>query len=176
MPRTLVVIFIALAANAGVLAAEDSAPAVRLVTIDAIAKDKSVLPQSGAISTGQPDAAVLETVAQAGYVAVVDLRTDEEDRGFDEVTVIRDLGMEYVSFPIASKDEINFENAARLDSILAEFDGPVMVHCGSGNRVGALIALRESNKGASTEDAIAAGKTAGMTRLEPVVRERLQEK
>ena len=65
------------------------------------------------------------------------------------------------------------QNAANLDQILSDYDGPVLVHCGSGNRVGALLALRQSLLGADDEDALAYGKSAGLTGLEPVVRARL---
>jgi hypothetical protein len=39
-----------------------------------------------------------------------------------------------------------------------------------------LYALREKLAGATDEEALAKGKAAGMTRLEAVVKERLQEK
>jgi hypothetical protein len=49
-----------------------------------------------------------------------------------------------------------------------------MVHCASGNRVGALLALRANRlEGASPEDALELGLDAGLTRLEPAVREAL---
>ena len=70
----------------------------------------------------------------------------------------------------------SFEKANELDRILAEIDGPVMIHCGSGNRVGALMSLRASINGADDETAVEAGKQTGLTRLEPTVRERLQER
>ena len=69
---------------------------------------------------------------------------------------------------------ISFENAERLDSLIEQYDGPVLVHCGSGNRVGALLALRESLNGASDEEALEYGREGGMTRLEDVVKERLE--
>jgi hypothetical protein len=49
------------------------------------------------------------------------------------------------------------------------------MHCGSGNRVGAVLALRQSLNGASDEESIQYGKDAGLTRLEDVVRERLDD-
>ena len=82
--------------------------------------------------------------------------------------------MEYVSLPIAGATAVNFENATRLDEYLAGFDGPVMIHCGAGNRVGALLALRQSLKGDDDETAIAYGKAGGLTLLEPRVREVLE--
>jgi protein tyrosine phosphatase (PTP) superfamily phosphohydrolase (DUF442 family) len=70
---------------------------------------------------------------------------------------------------------MSFATAEKLDAILAEADGPVLVHCGSGNRVGALLALRASINGASDEEALELGRQAGLTRAEAVVLERLDE-
>jgi protein tyrosine phosphatase (PTP) superfamily phosphohydrolase (DUF442 family) len=78
--------------------------------------------------------------------------------------------------PLSSADSISLENARHLDEILSGYDGPVLVHCGSGNRVGALLALRQSLRGADDAEALAYGKSAGLTGLERVVRARLAEK
>ena len=129
----------------------------------------------GVTSAGQPSEAALEVFADAGYVAVIDLRHPDEDRGFNAESVVDELGMHYVSLPIASGDAVNFDNARKLDEVLAEFDGPVLVHCASGNRVGALFALRARLNGASEEVALQHGREAGLTRLEGTVRERLAE-
>ena len=148
-------------------------PVVTL-TAPQILGQPSELPASGLVSTGQPDAAVLKAAADAGYVAVVDFRLPEEDRGMDEKGVAEGLGMTYVAFPIGAPDTVTFENAAALDKILAGFDGPVLMHCASGNRVGALLALRAKANGASSEQALEIGKQGGLTRYEKVVRERLE--
>ena len=71
----------------------------------------------------------------------------------------------------AGTDGVTFENSSKLEEYLASFDGPVVVHCGGGNRVGALLALRQSQKGDDDETAVAYGKKGGLTRLEPKVRE-----
>jgi len=62
-----------------------------------------------------------------------------------------------------------------LDILIAEADGPVLVHCGSANRVGALLALRKSMAGADDEAALEYGRKGGMTSLEPRVKEALTE-
>lgn len=158
------------------LADSSGADAVVLVSIDEIREGKGDLSAKKTVSAGQPDSEVLAKFAAAGYVAVIDLRTDKEDRGFDEPVTVMGLGMSYVSMPIDSETDITFEKAAELDKILSGFDGPVLVHCGSGNRVGALFALREKARGATDEEAMAAGKVAGLTRLEPVVKKVLETK
>jgi uncharacterized protein (TIGR01244 family) len=146
------------------------------VAIDQVNSSDELKPVDGITSSGQPNADHFALVAEAGYVAVVDMRGEAEDRGLDEAAVLDEVGMQYVSLPLSSPDAISFENAAKLDEILAGYDGPVLLHCGSGNRVGALLALRESLNGASNEDSLAYGRSAGMTGLEPVVRSRLAEK
>jgi len=132
-------------------------------------------PADGITAAGQPNEAEFKELADDGYAAVIDLRSAGEDRGLDEETTVEGLGMEYIALPIDGRDAINFDNAKKLDEILSQYDKPVLVHCGSSNRVGALFALRENMNGASDEDALAFGKSAGMTSLESTVRTRLEE-
>lgn len=133
-----------------------------------------VAPLDGITSAGQPDEAALKVFSKSGYAAVIDLRTEGEDRGLDEQAVVEELGMEYVSLPIGH-DGITFENAKALDKLISSYDEPVLVHCGSANRVGALLALRASLDGADDETAIAMGKAGGLTGLEPQVKKVLEE-
>lgn len=156
-----------------VLNAEETMPVH--VDIDTVTQGSDLRPVDGITSAGQPDAAQFRAVADAGYVAVIDMRGAGEDRGLDEAALLKELGMDYIELPVTSADAINMQNAARLGQILSEYDGPVLLHCGSGNRVGALLALRESLNGASDEAALVYGRSAGMTGLEPVVRARLAE-
>ena len=134
-----------------------------------------VSPVDGVTSSGQPDVAALRVFAESGYVAVVDLRGPGEDRGFDHSYAVEEFGMSYVSLPIEGRGAITFDNARKLDEILAEFDGPVLVHCRSGNRAGALLALRASLHGDDDEAALTLGKEAGITvpGVEAAVREAL---
>ena len=135
----------------------------------------AVTPVAGITPAGQPNAATLEVFAKSGYAAVIDLRTADEDRGLDEQAVVEGLGMQYVTMPIGSKG-ITFKNAEALDKLLAEYDEPVLLHCNSSNRVGALLALRAARKGASDAEALEIGRRAGLSSLEPLVRQRLSEK
>ena len=146
------------------------------ITIDQIRSDSSILVGARLVSTGQPDEEILAAARQAGFVAVIDMRTESEDRGIDEQAAVEAQGMKYLLLPVSGADDVTFDNAAALDDMLAGIDGPVLMLCASGNRVGALIALRASLHGADAESALEAGKAAGLTRLEPVVADRLQEK
>lgn len=132
-------------------------------------------PAEGLTAAGQPNLAGLRELADGGYAAVIDLRTAGEDRGLNEETAVEELGMDYVFLPIAGRGGINFENAEKLDQILNNYDGPVLIHCASSNRVGALLAMREKLNGAGDEDALAFGRSAGMTSLETTVKAKIAE-
>jgi uncharacterized protein (TIGR01244 family) len=146
------------------------------VDLDKVVSTRVVQPVDGISSAGQPDKAAFKVFAEQGYTTVIDLRTKDEDRGLDEAVIISDLGMDYVVFPIEKIEEINFDNAGKLDELIAASKGPVLVHCASGNRVGALLALRRSLDGADDATVIAYGKEGGMTGLEDHVRDTLSKK
>ena len=145
------------------------------VDLQAVVASGDVAPVDGISTAGQPDEAALKVFAERGYAAVIDLRTAQENRGLDEQAVVAGLGMDYRLLPIADPSEINFDNARRLDELLQQYDAPVLIHCGSANRVGALLALRASLNGADDESALQAGKDGGLTGLEQRVREALSE-
>lgn len=130
---------------------------------------------AGDIAGGQPSEDDLALLAEKGFVAVIDLRGEDEDRGFDEAAVAAANGLDYTPLPISGAAAINTENALKLGELLDAHDGPVLVHCGSSNRVGALVALLEAERGAASDAALEAGRAAGLTneRLEGIVRERL---
>ncbi|MDJ0908373.1 MAG: sulfur transferase domain-containing protein [Woeseiaceae bacterium] len=167
--------FVSLFMSATAFAGDHDAVKSLSVDMDAVVEAGAVQPVDGVTSSGQPSEEALQVFSDSGYVAVIDLRGESEDRGMEnQQAVVEELGMDYVALPIASRDGVSFENAERLDSLLEQYDGPVLVHCGSGNRVGALLALRESLNGASDEEALEYGREGGLTRLEGLVEERLQ--
>ena len=170
-------LLVLLAVAFGVAADETELGAVTSlkVDLDQVVELGTVSAVDGITSSGQPDKAALEVFADVGYATVIDLRGASENRGFEEAAAVEELGMHYVVLPIESKDAISFENARKLDALLEEYPGPVLVHCGSGNRVGALLALRASLDGADDESALAEGRKGGLTGLESVVKERLAE-
>lgn len=151
--------------------AGDSEPSVLADLAEVVASGK-VEPVGGVTAAGQPTVEALRVFAASGYTVVIDMRAPDEDRGVDDWPgAVESLGMDYVALPVADVADISFETAAKLDEMLEHADGPVLVHCASGNRVGAVLALRESLRGADDESAMDYGRKAGMTRLEPVVRE-----
>ena len=158
----------------GVPAAPTAPPAPAESPLIAIRNAR--VPVDGVLTGGQPSEEEIERVARAGFKTVVNLRTEGEGGTWDEEPVVTALGMRYIAIPVAGADGITVENADKLAQVVADEDlHPMFVHCGSGNRIGALFAIKAFHlDGEDAEAALAIGRAAGLTRLEPVVKERLE--
>ena len=148
-----------------------SAPATELLSIP-----NARIPVDGVLSGGQPTLEQVEAAADAGFRTVINLRSDRE-KGFEwEREAVEDLGMSYIAIPVAGDDDLNRETVEQLDAALngAISEGPVLLHCASGNRIGALLALRAAwLYDAEVDAALKYGQENGLTRLEPKIRELL---
>lgn len=122
-------------------------------------------PEKGLMSSGQPSREALEKLCNSGCTLVVNLRPPAERCGFDEVACARELGLDYHNIPVGGPDDLCMEAVEALDRVLQEAgDRPVLIHCASGNRVGALLALHAHwKRGMDPEQAIAYGDRAGLT-------------
>jgi len=128
-------------------------------------------PLDGVLSGGQPSAEQLADAAAAGFKTVINLRMPGERGSDDEASLVAGLGMTYVHLPINGAEGMTEENARALDEALAAAERPAMLHCGSGNRVGGLLALRAHHvDGLGLDEAMAFGLDSGLTKLEPAVR------
>lgn len=132
-------------------------------------------PLTGITTAGQPSAAALENAAQAGFKTVIDLRGVAEERGFDERATVERLGMRYVNLPIEGAAAVTYENAAALDRLLAELPKPILLHCSTANRAGAMLALRAKHNGADNAAALELGVAAGLVGLKATVEQKLAE-
>lgn len=177
IPLPLVVLLSAVAtACAHPLFAADPAPTPAPAGVGIESVPGLRAPQEGLLTAAQPRVEAWKALAQQGVVAVVNLRPDDEQPGRDERTEVAGAGMAYHHVPIAGAEDLTPANAARLWALVGGAPGKVLVHCASGNRAGALLALGAANSGEMTpEQALAFGRSAGLAspRLEAVVRERL---
>ena len=137
-----------------------------------------IAPEENIVSSGQPTQEQFQVLADAGVRHVINLRTPQE-MDFDEAALVESLGMEYHSIPVAVSAGITRDNAQQLYDLLENFAGePVVVHCASGQRVGALIALSaQQNQGMDADNALEEGRRWGLSspRLTPVVRQVLDQ-
>ena len=173
--RILIILFTA------ILAACASAPsqipvAVDLEEIEALGLRNLKNPEGKFYTSGQPTKEDLDALSEAGVQNVVSVRTEGEI-DWDEKAYVESLGMTFYSVPVAGASGVTLENAALLTNLLSSIDGEATVlHCGSGNRVGALIALNElESNGGDVDAAIEKGKDWGLTGLESQIRSKASE-
>jgi len=132
-------------------------------------------PIPGVVTGGQPTQEQLEGLGDAGYRHFISLRpTSEEGAGWEEA-LVPGWGYDFERLEIADAGSLTRENVETFARMLEQAGGePTVVYCASGNRVGAMLALKAHwIDGVGAEDALQLGLSAGMTRLEAPVRELL---
>jgi len=135
-------------------------------------------PEQSIFTGGQPSQEALTALAKDGVKHVINLRPmqeQEQSQDWNEAELVQSLNMQYHSIPVAGAAGVTLENATALADLLKTLEGEqTFLHCASSNRVGALTALYEgAANGVNTDEAIAKGKSWGMSSLEPVVRAQL---
>ncbi len=112
----------------------------------------------------QPAPSDFDQAKEDGIKTVINLRHDRENQDFDEKKVVTGKGLNYVSLPWNGPDELTDELFAQARQILNTEAKPMMIHCGSANRVGAIwIPWRVLDGGISVDDAVAEAKTIGLS-------------
>lgn len=112
---------------------------------------------------GQPSASHLQALKEAGAEILLDLRDPMEPRPYDEASLAREVGLEYINVPVSSATL----NDATLERVLTVYrnagDKKIFVHCAGGNRVGAtLLPHFMIDLGMEEEDAIEQAMRVGL--------------
>ncbi|WP_201508761.1 phosphatase domain-containing putative toxin [Psychrobacter alimentarius] len=131
-------------------------------------------PDENTIVCGALDEEKVATLAKAGIDVVINLQPDAE-LSFDEAAAVERAGMGYEHLPINGAADLKQLKILAFDNILRQHHGKkIAVHCGSGNRVGAAIALRAGwLRGRKMDTAMERGRSHGLTKLEDEVFKRL---
>jgi len=120
---------------------------------------------------GQPTVADLILMHGMGVTQVINLRPETEIIDFDEVSLLKELGMQYHLIPLTDITTFTKASAKQLQRVL-DLNEPCLLHCATGNRVGALIALQVFwLQELTPQEALDKGLKAGLTRLRPHVEE-----
>ena len=132
-------------------------------------------PLPGLYTAGQPAASDWAAIKARGVRTVVNLRAPGELKDRDEAAEVRAAGLRYVEIPVSGAEGIKPANARALHAAKAPaHGGGVLVHCASGNRAGALLALEQRDfDGVAAERALEIGKSGGVTGLEGKLRQAL---
>jgi uncharacterized protein (TIGR01244 family) len=87
---------------------------------------------------GQPSADDLRIAKEQGIKTVLNLRKKEE-LTWDEEAAVKKLGLNYISLPFQSPAELKDDVFDHAREVLSDKDQqPVLLHCASANRVGAI--------------------------------------
>lgn len=114
---------------------------------------------------GQPTDAAFAKLAANGYRAVLNLRTASE--GVDlkhEQEAIEKAGMRYVSIPVVSSAPKPEQVDEFIKAVKDRDNQPMLIHCGSANRVGALwMIYRVVEQGWAEDKALEEATKIGLT-------------
>ncbi|MBD1545262.1 fused DSP-PTPase phosphatase/NAD kinase-like protein [Roseibium aggregatum] len=121
---------------------------------------------------GNVDPTGIDTLATLGFKTVVNLNTAEQG-ATTEGALVQKAGMTYVNIAVSTKAPTS-EQVAEFAKVAEDPNNyPILLHCESSNRVGAMWALYRASKGVPNEIAIEEGRTVGLKSREPAVRKML---
>jgi uncharacterized protein (TIGR01244 family) len=146
---------------------------VRKVSSPLINLPNGLVPFDNTLTGGQPTFDQLKKASETGFKAVINLRTyGELPDPEQESTWVEGLGMKYIHIPIAVTNGLTLQNTKKFAEAISRTENyPLIVHCKSGERVGALFALKAFHiDEKSVEEALLIGESAGLTSLAPAVR------
>jgi uncharacterized protein (TIGR01244 family) len=125
----------------------------------------------GVFLAGQPTPEGFAEAQKAGVRTVVNLRAANE-LNWDEKATVVGLGMQYVHVPVASADALTDAVFEQMRQLLKDkTKRPMLVHCFSAGRVGAVwLAHRVLDDKLTVEAAVAEVKTIGLTNEQYIAR------
>ncbi len=113
-------------------------------------------------TAGQPSPEALAKLKEMGFKTVINLRTEREGAKAEQEAV-EAAGLRYVWVPV-TPETFSAADVRKVASVLDDKKAaPVLLHCSSANRVGALWAVLEAERGKSLEAAEAEGRSLGLT-------------
>ncbi|HSG88881.1 MAG TPA: sulfur transferase domain-containing protein [Pseudomonadales bacterium] len=108
----------------------------------------------------QPELSTLPMLHDEGVRLIVDLRTPSEGIA-EEAVAAAEAGIRYVNLPVG-REAADPRVVARLEALVEETDGDVLLHCHSGNRAGEVLARYLLTTGMPRDAALDAGRAAGL--------------
>ncbi len=108
-----------------------------------------------------------------GFKLIVDLRAPDEDGVTEEIELAQSVGIKYVNIPVTARAP-GWDQVEEFASIIHQSKHyPVLVHCVSANRSGAIWAMYRAHVGVPALIAIDEGRAAGLESREKAVRKQL---
>lgn len=102
----------------------------------------------------------VQELADKGFKTIIDLRTEVEGT-LAEKQAVEAAGMHYINIPVTSAG-INDTQLEAFTNVIEQAATPVLLHCASGNRAGAIWTAYRLSKGVAPAIAFEEGRKAGM--------------
>jgi uncharacterized protein (TIGR01244 family) len=130
--------------------------------------DTSGLPNAsvakpGLVAAGRPSPEAVASLKARGFRTVIDLRTPSEPGFAEEKAAVEAQGLRYVNVPVAGGAFSGKDVDAVKAALEQAQDGPILLHCASSNRVGAVWAVLRAREGLPVDEAMKEGARVGLT-------------
>ncbi|MDP6923679.1 MAG: sulfur transferase domain-containing protein [Candidatus Scalindua sp.] len=135
------------------------------------------VPLDSVLTGGQPTFDQIKQAAETGFKAVVNLRTDKElPDPAQELTWVEGAGMKYFHIPVSVSEGFTPQKTKVFADVLSKSENyPLIIHCKSGERVGAMFALKAFHiDEKEIDEALLIGQMAGLSKLAPTVKKILE--
>lgn len=117
----------------------------------------------------------IKTIKNAGFKTVIDLRTAKEDK-INEKSLFSAENISYTNLEVKASG-ITKDQLDRFIELVEKSEKPILVHCASSGRVGAMITLYHIKKNSmDIETAFELGRAANMPKwYEDIIRKNLKD-
>jgi len=102
----------------------------------------------------------IQELVKHSFNTVIDLRTESEGTP-GEKKAVEAAGMTYINIPVTN-DGVNEMQLATFKRALEQASPPILIHCATGNRAGAMWTAYRLKEGIPPETAFKEGRAAGM--------------
>jgi len=117
----------------------------------------------GVFLASQPKPEDFAQAKKGGVKTVINLRHAAEITDFDEKQIVEAQGLTYINLPWNGPEELTDAIVDQSRALLKTAERPILLHCSSANRVGAVwIPYRVLDGGLSWDAALAEAKTVGL--------------
>lgn len=139
--------------------------------------DNVCLPEPGLMTGGCPSDRDLDSLKRAGVNTVLDLREPKEWNDDDFAGRVKQAGLKFLQLPVSGLETVGESQTQQFWTYWNDAQlKPMLVHCASGNRVGAMLALAAYRHGnMDARQAIEHGLAAGLRASEPTVKTMLDQ-
>jgi uncharacterized protein (TIGR01244 family) len=116
----------------------------------------------------------LEELKSLGFKLIVDLRGKDEKGVPEDAELARELNIAYANIPVVDRAPTWGQVDALVPLIHDKKNYPMIIHCVSSNRSGAIWAMYRYRVGVDALTALEEGRATGLESREPAVRKALK--